>query len=319
MANRLWVYFIGACLLSVSFVPAGMFFDLGRFQGGARAGHYLGTAVVFLPLYLVFVFSFLVGPVAVTRFVIPGEKPGRVLLLGSIVSLPLLSLAYYLGEWTEGFQLYDLLISTVAPVAAGLICFWRTGRAGLSGFFMATLSFTTLFIVADVLGPFRTLWTYVSNTAAFYPLRTLAAVLPVVWAAHFPLTPGLASSNRDFAYALMSAVGVGLFLSTVSSIENWLLQLRALDVTFLAFLAVLYFNRRRTLVAPKAIVLIAGLETVSLLFQVIQGFLYPDASLLGQGRIAYQLIAFALFFEASLPAYSVLGPLWRTRETRVPG
>jgi hypothetical protein len=216
-SRRAWI--VGAlCLVLVfAYLPLGWATGSARFFTGPRM-IFTGPGKIFalyFPAFALGVYAVLLSPLLRSGFLKPEQNPGRLVAALSLWGLPLLSFAYWLGDFKGALHAYDLSIFIFAALTIPLALYWRTGSERVLAVAVALIAFVPLFVVEDILGPFSPLWVYASEGPGFYNLRTLC----VAFALGLACTAPVPQIGRVRFRETVFRMGV-VTLATVSMVIN---------------------------------------------------------------------------------------------------
>lgn len=298
--RRAWV--LGAICLAILFayLPLGKILGSARYFAGPRlALSGIATTLGFhLPVFLVGVWGILVAPLLQANFLLPEQKPTRLLAALVLWGLPLLSFAYWLGDFRGALHAYDLSIFIFGALTIPLTLYWRTGSSQVLAMGVALIAFVPLFVMEDILGPFSPLWVYASEGPGFYNLRTLcvALALAVACLAPVPQIGRVKFRETVFRQGLISLAALSMLINLVDwawgSVAS--LVFFSPELSWVGYLGLLYFFRRTDAFGRKAFVAVAALQGSALLLQLAIIFWNPDGGLWEQARLLLACLGLTL-------------------------
>ncbi len=288
--QRAWLLGGAATAVLFSFVPLGVLSDLGRLYPGPRMhsdGPWL-TLVVGLPVFVLAVHGLLIAPFLHGGFLKSQEAPARLLLASTLWAIPLLSFAYWQGDFRNSLHAYDVGVFLVAALGIPLTIYWRTANRFALSVGVATITFLTIFVVEDILGPFSPLWYYASMGPGLYSLRTLCLGAALALATWGPVPRVGRARGRSEALQLGLILLAAMSLVVVAgeaSTDKILLAptLFRPDWNWLAYAALFYLVSRGT--AGRAVTALFALQALSCLGQFGYALFHPDAGPWNQVRI----------------------------------
>lgn len=288
--QRAWLLGAAAIALLFSFLPLGVLSDLARLYPGPRLqtdGPWL-TLLVGLPLFTLGVHGLLILPFLNGGFLKAQEAPARLLLASLLWAIPLLSFAYWQGDFRNSLHAYDVGVYLIAGLGIPLILYWRTSNRFALSVGVASTTFLTVFVVEDILGPFSPLWYYASMGPGLYTLRTLCLGAALALSAWGPVprvgrVRGRAEGVR-LGLALLMAMSSAVVLGEAGT-EKFLLSptLFRPDSNWVGYLVLFYFSTRKT--DARLLTALYALQAVSVLGQLGYGLFHPDAGPWNQLRI----------------------------------
>ncbi len=298
---RAWGIAIGIMVVLFAFLPLAAVFSWARFFVSSQGnGSGLGQAAVAFVVFASALYLTVIAPFLHSGFLVPEEKPERLMVAFALWALPLASFAYWLGDFRNNLHAYDLVLFVFAALVAPLILYWRTGERAVLTLLTASIFFVPLFIIEDILGPFSPLFVYASDSTWLYTLRTLGVVLAITFAALIPVPRlGRAKSRLPAFRAIVISL---CLLAFVNDLSCWVWRdLESADFVWdfnwLGFLGMYYFFSRGDIFGRRAFVLVAALQAGSLLWQMIQVAGEWDSSVWTQGRLCY--MAMGLVFSVN--------------------
>lgn len=308
--QRAWLLGAAATAVLFSFIPFGVLADLCRLYPGPRMlsdGPYL-TLLVGFPLFVLGVHGLLISPFLFGGFLKAQEAPARLLLASLLWALPLLSFAYWQGDFRNALHAYDVGVYLVAGLGIPLILYWRTSNRLALSVGVATLTFLTVFVVEDILGPFTPLWYYASMGPGLYTLRTLCLGAALALAAWGPVPRVGRMRGRTegvrLGLVLLTAMSVGVVAGEAGT-EKFLLSptLFRPDLNWVGYAALFYFASRKS--GGRRLAVLYAMVGVSLFGQLVYGLFHPDAGPWNQLRILGLELGTVLTFSEARRWFSV--------------
>ncbi len=183
-----------AIFLLLSYLPIGWALGLCDFSWGAPALYEnLGRALCLrLAIYFSLCYFLVVWP-AVQWIDEPARRKWSAMTVATTCVLfalpPFLSYVYYLGGLRNLLELHEAVLTIVPAVLLGYLAFRMTGSALVFAFFVATLTFLPLFLINDVLSPFKVVVVFSPKGPELSFLRALCAVIALWAGASSRVTP----------------------------------------------------------------------------------------------------------------------------------
>jgi hypothetical protein len=175
------------------FIPVGRvigWVDILPFSSWARVGDLF---FIFLA-YLGFLYFLIWWPLERANFIVSRGSKWRVLQSTVLLSLPLLSFAYYQSHMRDTSQWIEITSAIVPGVLALCVFYWRTGDAVPGFTALALTSFISIFCLSDLLGPFSTL---ISFTMRGYTVWYLRGAFVIVATASIFICPVSKHKNEE--------------------------------------------------------------------------------------------------------------------------
>jgi hypothetical protein len=289
--RRAWV--LGALCLGVAFayLPLAKLLGAARYFPGPRLALVgIGTTLgLHLPVFVGGVWALLIAPLLHARFIVPEQKPVRLLAAILLWGLPLLSFAYWLGDFRGALHAYDLCIFLFGALCIPLAIYWRTGASRVLVVGVALIAFVPLFVMEDILGPFSPLWVYASEGPGFYNLRTVCVAIALAVACLAPVPQIGRVRFRESVFRLTSVTLASL--SMAIALGDWALGgvpsavFVLSEWNWVGYLGLLYFFRRTDSFGRRAFACVVVLQSTALLIQLALIFWNPEGGLAEQSRL----------------------------------
>lgn len=299
--RRAWLLAALSLATLFFFLPASAFLGWARFFPGPRLLRPgVGPTLVFyLPIFLGGIYFALLAPFLRAGFLVPLEKPLRLLAVLFLWGLPLLSFAYWMGDFKNAFHAYEAGWLFFGALAVPLILYWRTGATAVLCVGVGLGAFVPLFVVEDILGPFSPLWVYASEGPGLYFLRTFC-VAAAVWIAAVGTVPKIGRAKENTAVFRLCTIALAVlsmgiqFGEWAASREAVGLRLFSPDLNWVGYLVLLYFLRRTDRFAKRAFMAVSVLLVLSLLAQTGLLVWTEDSGHWGQLRFFTSLVGIAM-------------------------
>ncbi len=162
-----------------------------------------------------------------------------------LVFLPLSAFTYLTGNIRSWVDFAELLLATVPPTLIGAYIFTRNQKPYLFSLLLAVPLFLSLFVISDIMGPFKTRTQFLSDGNYVLVLRLFLAVTAIAVAAfkfrkREDFTPGDALIALGVSVPLFHAVAP--FLQKSMGVQD--LQLLSLsEIAWVGLIAVGILNR----------------------------------------------------------------------------
>lgn len=105
------------------------------------------------------------------------QGPARVIAVTTLLFLPVMSFAYYLGHFREAIDYVETALFLFVPIFTQVLLFEKERSPLVLALGLFVGIFTPVFVVNDLMGPFKTFYNYAPiDMTAYYMHRGLSVV-----------------------------------------------------------------------------------------------------------------------------------------------